>query len=531
MRRKQMLGLGIRRLRDRPTLRSGAIIATVALTIVAAGCVVVTPPTPPPPPPPPPQISTSPGLFPPFSTGIADYVLQCTAGTPVQVSVNAPSGTTVSVAGQTAASGVFTAQVALDVGQSFTIVNQDPSQPPANYYVRCLPADFPSFTAQTPGTPQAQGYFVAQAGAEYPAIFDTNGVPIWWGTPAGPTAFAQLLADGNVAWITSNGLAEERSLDGSLVHTITTAGTCGSGCTPYTDWHDLLLLPNGDYVIAVDTTSTGDLTSWGPSYTNSEPVFDQVIEEITPAGTVVWTWDALQHISPSETAPQWQGITVSNGSYDAFHWNSIEPDGDGGFILSFRHLDAIYDIHPNATPTVQWKLGGSTRPNTEGANLTVQSDPVLNASNGDFGGQHDARLLSDGSVTIQDDGSGLSRPPRAVRYQIDTSANTATLLEQQSDSLAPSSVCCGSARKLSGGDWVMGWGGTTVVTEMTSSGVRAFLLQYPSGTLMYRATPILPGQVDPAALRAGMDAQYPPGVSTNATAPRSPGWQPDSRLP
>jgi hypothetical protein len=159
----------------------------------------------------------------------------------------------------------------------------------------------------------------------------------------------------------------------------------------------------------------------------------------------------------------------------------------------------------------------------------MQGDPF----NG-FGGQHDARLLSDGTtVTVYDDGTGLSRPPRAVSYQIDTTASppTATLVEQQTDSLAPSSVCCGSARKLSGGDWVMGWGGTTVVTEMTSSGDRVFLLQYPTGTLIYRATPILPGQLDPAALRAGMDAQYPPDVSASASAPRSPGWQPTTRLP
>src|SRR5260370_2157022 len=129
------VALDTRGLRDPPPLRSRAIVATLALTIVAAGCVVVTPPTPPPPPPPPPQISTNPSLFPAFSTGITDYVLRCTAGTPVQVSVNAPSGTTVSVAGQPAASGAFTAQAALAVGHSFTIVNQDPSQPPANYYV------------------------------------------------------------------------------------------------------------------------------------------------------------------------------------------------------------------------------------------------------------------------------------------------------------------------------------------------------------------------------------------------------------
>jgi hypothetical protein len=46
------------------------------------------------------------------------------------------------------------------------------------------------------------------------------------------------------------------------------------------------------------------------------------------------------------------------------------------------------------------------------------------------------------------------------------------------------------------------------VSELTSSGSRVFLLQFTSGTL-YRAVPVPFGVLDRAALRAGMDAQYP----------------------
>ena len=87
---------------------------------------------------------------------------------------------------------------------------------------------------------------------------------------------------------------------------------------------------------------------------------------------------------------------------------------------------------------------------------------------------------------------------------------TATMLEQLTDSIAPTTSCCGSARRLAGGDWVFAWGGgNNVITEETSTGTRVFTLQFPTGTLLYRAIPVPVGVLKRAALRAGMDAQHP----------------------
>jgi hypothetical protein len=385
-------------------------------------------------------------------------------------------------------------------------------------------------------------------------------------------------------------------LDGAI-HTIRHAGssTDDPALRPgITDWHDLLKLSNGDYVVAVDTTRTNvNLeVAWGPGNPSSASVIDQVLEEITPAGTVVWSWDAMDHIPISETDPQWRN-QVSNGSYDAYHWNSIEPAGTG-FILSFRHLDAVYDIgstrntsadgqtNSNTTITaadgaftaadvgstitdslgdipagttiandvsgtevtlsqaatgtntndvftiggnVLWKLGGAPHP---GESLTVQNDPVVDAGGAVLGGQHDARLLADGTVTIHDDGT-FRGPPRAVRYTIDTTAKTATWFGQVSDPLITASGCCGSARKLSGGDWVMAWGGTQTATEMTPGGIRVFLLQFASG-ILYRTIPVPVGQLNRAALRAGMDAQYSSSAAAH-TATQSQLWKPTAKQP
>jgi sialidase-1 len=463
----------------------------------------------------PPLISTSPSLYPSFSAAVHDYVSRCSGSTPVQVSVQAPSGTTVSVDGQPAASGAFTVTVTREVGQSFTIVVQAESQPPDTYYVRCLPADFPTWTVQQSGPTQAEYYVMGGAFAKYVAIVDTNGVPVWWDVPPNRAVFAQLLPDGQFGWITLNGTAQELPLTGAPIHTI--AGPVAG--SSFIDNHDLLQLPNGHHVVVVNKAVPNvDLSEWGAGFTTG-PVLDHVFEELDASGTVVWSWDVIDHIPVSETDVQWRGATAGcpvGTCYDPYHWNSIEETATG-YILSFRHLDAIYNID-KATGNITWKLGGSTRAES----LSIVNDPVFSGGS-HFGGQHDARVLADGTVTLHDNGSGLGRAPRAVRYQISTAAKTATLVEQLSDpALVSNSICCGSARKLPGGNWVFGWGGTNFVTEMTSSGVRVFLLQLTSSPFVYRAIPVPFGQLDRATLRADMDANPSLGVAAAASIPPPP---------
>jgi hypothetical protein len=463
-------------------------------------------------------------------------VIKCDASAPILITVDAPADTTVSINGQPFEGGQFSTSLTRDVGQSFVIVVQSPTAL-TTHFVRCLPADFPDWTAQRTGETQAEYYatttpWSVPAFQSRPVIFDNNGVPVWWSNTTN-TYFTTVLQDPNdnnnpkVAWTFQNGAgAQEHNLDGSVYHTVNTAP---SGSDP----HDLLAL-NGKYVMVENVSVPHqNLTACGG--TNDETLIDQVIEEITPQGVAVPFWDTMTHIPVSETDPQWYGSNCQQG--DAYHWNSIERTSDGDYILSFRHLDAIYRID-GTTGAIEWKLGGTPRAES----LTVQQDPVFTGGS-HFGGQHDARLLSDGTVTLHDNGTNLDRAPRAVRYQIDATNKTATLVESHDDALMPASNCCGSARKLSGGDWVMGWGGTQgsarVGTEMTDSGSRVFLLQFSTSGGMYRFTPVLPGVLDRNAIRAGMDTQYntPPigtatsGASASTKSPATPPPAPQTSNP
>jgi hypothetical protein len=235
-------------------------------------------------------------------------------------------------------------------------------------------------------------------------------------------------------------------------------------------------------------------------------VIDNEIQEVTAAGRRVWRWNSRDHIALSESEPFMKYIVsgpvrTADGrkAYDIVHLNSIEQDGDS-LIVSTRQTDAVYKIS-KATGDVEWKLGGTTIP--QSLAVTGDPDPSLVIS-----GQHDARLLPDGTLTLHDNRTLLAHSkPRAMRFAIDEAAGTATVLEALTDPQAAYSTCCGSARKLPAGDWVAAWGSSGLVTELTPSGRRVYALRFGGrrGADSYRAVPILPGRLSLGALRAGMD--------------------------
>lgn len=468
-------------------------------------------PPPPLPPSPVPRVTGDPALFPAFDPDITDYVVRCKSGTPESVSVS--SEAPVAVDGHAAQSGDRTTKVALEPEQAFAFTWYA-NQGTRTYHVRCLPEGFYDWTTERHGTPQAQWYVVTPSKVvnSWVAIFDTNGVPVWWRSSAPEVAIdAKLLPDGNLEWefyepfqgfrYSPGGRAEVRRLDGSLVRTIATVGNT-------TDFHEGKLLPNGDFLLMTYRPRDHvNLSAYGgPS---DATVLDGEIQEIDKNGVVAWSWSTEGHIALAESQRWWPNINATpvtlpdnRKAYDIVHMNSVEPDGDG-FVVSLRHTDAVYRVD-KATKNVQWKLGGTPT----GQSLTVEDDP--NAGPNLFGGQHDVRLQPDGTLTVHDNRTTQSSPaPRAARYRIDVAAGTATLVEQIADPDVPGSFCCGSARRLPGGDWVMSWGGGYQVTELTPGGERPFRITFENGVQSYRAQPLLPGALSRSALRAGMDAMHP----------------------
>jgi hypothetical protein len=458
-------------------------------------------------------ISAQPALYPDFDPAVSDYVTRC-AGNPVTMSVTAPAGTTVAIAGGSARSGQFTQSVALSSGKSFTFATTAAGQT-STFHVRCLPSDFPDWTYTKPGTPSAHFYITTpqnvltpsgQTASRYVAIFDDDGVPVWWDNANGTDGLIQ--PDGTIGWWTptaggtSTAGFETHNLNGSLVHTWRTVGTPA-------DIHDFQRLSNGNALIGAYPPRPGtmDLSAYGGPATGGT-LLDGEIQEIKPDGTKVWSWNTDGHIDPSETPSYWRTAFVyafpqqtSDGrnAYDWAHMNSFQQVGNT-VVVSFRHLDAVYAID-KSTGDIIWKLGGTHTDKS----LTVVGDPESDP----LGGQHYARVLSDGTLTIHDNNTDSGTRPRAIRYQLNLFNRTATLIDSVTDPDASPSPCCGSAQHLADGSWLMSWGGTPLITEFGPTGNRHFELTFKQGTsngFSYRVDPITGSSPTIGDLRAGMDA-------------------------
>ncbi len=470
-------------------------------------------------------ITAEPVLVPAFDPIVTDYVTRC-ADAPVAVSVTAPEGTEVAVGDEPPGTGTFRQEVGLTAGEGFAFATTT-SGTTTTYHVRCLPDDFPDWTYDRPGEPSADLYLttpanVATAGGvaaePYIVIFDDHGVPVWWIQEAGGTD-AKLLPDGTLGWGKTEPQATFNLRPGSGFSSYELDGgpvrTWNSVDAP-TDFHDFQLLDDGNALIGAYPARPGtmDLTEYGGPSTGGT-LLDGLIQEITPDGEVAWEWSTADHIDPSETPDRWKPEFVyglpkdlpdGRKGFDWAHLNSIH-EVDGTVLVSFRHLDAIYAID-KADGSILWKLGGT--PTDE--SLAVEGDDEANP----LGGQHDARILPDGTITVYDNNSEEEgKPPRGVRYEIDLDARTATLVESVLDPDVPVSPCCGSATRLSDGSWVMSWGGTRMIGELGPDGERHFMLTFKelkdAFGLSYRVFAVEEGGPAVEDLRAGMDAMHAAG--------------------
>jgi hypothetical protein len=421
-------------------------------------------------------------------------------GNRVKVTVNAPQQR-VSVDGSRFARGRFLRKVRLAPGQRFRIAIKGSRTTTRS--VRCLPADFPRYEFQRAQRPHASFYGVTSL--FYAFFFDRNGVPVWWYRPEHRPFDLKVFDDGLIAW--ADYLGGNYGSNPAAQWEFTTARGASAGALAtqgrITDFHDLQRTPNGNFLLVSYARRSGvDTSSFNGDA--SADVLDAEIQELTPAGSLLWTWNSKDHIGLQETGRWWRDPLLAADPHDIVHINAAEPLPDGDVLISLRHTDAVYRID-RGTGAVEWKLGGTKTPES----LSIVGDP---AAAYPLGGQHDVRALEDGSITIFDNRSVLSQPPRAVRYRVDEAGRTATLVESIRDRDAPRSGCCGSARRMSDGSWVIAWGfaggHVPFVSEFDRKEKRTFKFALDGGDFTYRVFPVT-GQMSRKQFRAGMNAQYP----------------------
>jgi len=457
------------------------------------------------------SVSTRPGLFPGFSAAVSDYVTRCHGERGVSLFGDATGGASIDAAGR-ARRGRFHLVEHVGPGREFSFATRI-DRTTRSYYVRCLPPRFPRWRFVR-SRPSAAHWTLIGPGLAlgavrpYAAIFDGNGVPVWWYRVEPAAVDAEFLPDGTLAFAhygrgtfgtDPKGAYEIRRLNGTLVRRVRAVGSP-------TDDHELQLTAAGDYALLSYVARDGvDLSSLGGP--KDATVVDAEIQIVTKSGKLLWSWNSKDHV-PLAASQAWArailgtSVKLTDGRtvYDIVHANSVQVVGKT-VLLSLRHTNTLYAIDRD-TGAIRWTLGGTPGP----ASLAVSGDQLAPLI---LSGQHDARLQADGTLTVHDNGTGFGRPPRALQFRIDAAKHTATLVASLADPAIKSSFCCGSATRLADKDWLVSWGGNPVVAEYGPGGAVAWKLTFERQFFSYRAISIPSNRFDRAQLRAAMNVMNP----------------------
>lgn len=267
--------------------------------------------------------------------------------------------------------------------------------------------------------------------------------------------------------------------------------------------HDLIRLPNGNYLGLIETSSLGPIPigEWTPLFQNLgfqadgiTPEFpwigDKIVEWDKDTKEIVWFWDTFDHFNISdfdEVGGTWNEAYF-NLHYDWTHANAIIFDEQENVIyLSSRHLSRITKID-YISGEVLWNLGRQ-----------MNSGDVVLGNDIGFSFQHSLQLLENGNLLTFDNGN-LSQEfrntdvpiSRAIEISINnTSASVIWSYDLPEDLFGFAS---GNAQKLNNGNVLIttvGGGGRSLEVNMNGEIVWEGLynLSLPDGAV-YRANRI-----------------------------------------
>ena len=223
-----------------------------------------------------------------------------------------------------------------------------------------------------------------------------------------------------------------------------------------------------------------NLSKYGGAYNGA--LIDSAVQEYNlKTGKLVRNWDALDHIPLSQSRAS---LPTNGFPWDAYHVNSIDLPGNGGFLVSMRNTWAAYLVNI-PTGRIEWTLGGRHSSFEFGAGAAFQW-------------QHDVTLAPNSTVTMFDDhccqltGGGTSvpatGPSRGLVLKLDQSTRTATLAAQYVGDGKFESEYMGDMQSLPNGKAFVGWGSESYFSEFSRSGKLLLEGELPGPNLSYRAT-------------------------------------------
>lgn len=252
-----------------------------------------------------------------------------------------------------------------------------------------------------------------------------------------------------------------------------------------TDFHELKVLRNGNYLVLGAMPRTVDMSKVVDGGKVDAVVGDALIEEQRPDGTVVWSWNSKDHVNILDATPD---IELKGGTVDYIHVNSVVEDTDGNLIVSARHFDEVFKIN-RQTGAIAWRLGGKASKHNQFRWL----NDTINGFWG-FSHQHTVSRTAPGRLLLFDNGN-LKSPEysRAVEYEVDEVNKTIRRVWQYRPAKDIASRTMGSVERLPNGGTLICWGrnfAKMILTELDSTDNVVYELMNDASTNVasYRAT-------------------------------------------
>ena len=418
-------------------------------------------------------------MYPPFAEGTKHYAVGCNAQDALTVSaISADPNARVSVNRGPTSIGSASASVAQPTGEQDIVVSVDNGPSTTKYTLHCLAADFPKVeivqadaAASTGLLLMSPSFTVNGAPVSYLVAMDNAGVPQFRRKISGSVADFKRHPDGTYSYALRTGTNPSGIPDNVIVlldARLTETGRVTTRGLTQTDDHDFLLTPQGNRIFISYHTTVRNMIAFGLSAT--EPVGDSVIQEVTPAGTVVFQWSTWDHIDLNDCKRT--GFTGFPKEYA--HVNSLDLAPDGAVIASFRGCGQILKIE-RPSGRVIWYLGGSR------SNFTITGDRF-----NEFCGQHTVRETSTGALILFDNGifcigdrqARFGQFSRLVEYRLNTQTAQAIFVRDYAlgGTYREFTRSQGSAQVLANGNWLASWGNGPAmsVTEVTPGGIEVF---------------------------------------------------------
>jgi hypothetical protein len=342
----------------------------------------------------------------------------------------------------------------------------------------------PAIEVTTGKTANPAGYVFATPysgpGQDGPMIFEDTGQLVWFhpvprGTEATNLQVQQYEGQPVLTWwqgyIPPQGFGQGEEVIANSSYEEIAHVHAGNGFKA--DLHDFRIdSANDTALMTVFNPIHCNLTSVGGPRDGA--VTDGVFQEIDlKTGLVRREWTSLDHValsnsysSPVSTNTEWP--------FDYFHINSVDRETTGNLLISARNTWSLYELN-GQTGQITLSAGGK--------HSTIKmGSGTLTAY------QHDATVLSDGLISIFDNGGVPTVHPqtRGIVVALNPQAKTETLVAEYEHPAALKAGSQGAIQVLADGNIFMGWGAEPYFSEFSASGQLLFDARMPPGDESYR---------------------------------------------